>query len=562
MVPGVLIDADALRRDGRRFGPEQMTKSTWRASRFDPTGLRARGQNRIKMPMTTAILDWIRGGARRNRQADQRLQQEVDAHRATMLELETARRELETARGELRRSTADWTRERDVLQARFATVLCGARAYMFCQDRELRYTFVDGPNRAEAAARMLGRADDEILAPPERERVIALKRRVLDTGVSDECEVSYPTPDGRAVFALHVDPVLAPDRSIVGINCVAVDVSPVRAREGEQRKLGERLQAELQRYETALRRSNITIFTQDRALRYTSASTSMFDRGTADIVGRTDQDLLPSEDGSAVVALKRIALETGGPADGELGVANGATRHWYDFHIEPLRDVTGGIIGLTGAAVDITERKESEAHLRMLMRELTHRSKNLLAVIQAMARQTARHSQTTEGFLERFAARLQALATSHDLLVQESWHGVSLRELTRSQLGLYLDQAGAQISIDGPGIVLRPEAAQDLGLALHELAANAAKFGALSVPAGKVLVTWCRLPPQQGRGVEIVWKETGGPAVKTPARRGFGSLVIERNLPRALNADVALAFRSEGVHCRMVLPENQLSLGG
>ena len=124
---------------------------------------------------------------------------------------------------------------------------------------------------------------------------------------------------------------------------------------------------------------------------------------------------------------------------------------WNDLHIEPLRNEAGDIVGLTCASVDVTERKEGEAHLRLLMRELTHRSKNLLAVIQAMARQTARHAGSIEGFLDQFAARLQALAASHDLLVRESWHGASLRELIQSQLAAYIGSGEAQIAIDGAG---------------------------------------------------------------------------------------------------------------
>src|SRR5205085_4346118 len=132
-------------------------------------------------------------------------------------------------------------------------------------------------------------------------------------------------------------------------------------------------------------------------------------------------------------------LESGQARNGEVRVNEGGSVRWYDLHVEPLRDVSDAIVGLTCAAVDITGRKEGEAHLRLLMRELTHRSKNLLAVIQAMARQTARHVGSIEGFLTQFGNRLQALATSHDLLVQESWYGVSLFELVRSQLGHHLD---------------------------------------------------------------------------------------------------------------------------
>ena len=193
------------------------------------------------------------------------------------------------------------------------------------------------------------------------------------------------------------------------------------------------------------------------------------------------------------------------------------------------------------------------------MRELTHRSKNLLAVIQAMARQTARHAGSTKMFLDQFSARLQALATSHDLLIQESWYGVSLSELVRSQLEHYLDRNGQQISIEGIPVVLKPEVAQNLGLALHELATNALKYGALSVPTGHVSVRWRRIFDRAGEAVEIVWTETGGPQVSAPQRRGFGSLVIERNLARSLDAEVDLTFPHSGAQCRIVIPGTQLS---
>jgi PAS domain S-box-containing protein len=319
--------------------------------------------------------------------------------------------------------------------------------------------------------------------------------------------------------------------------------------------------ATMQRYETALRGANVTVFTQDRDLRYTSISNPMFGRGIQDIVGRRDDEIIPEDGRTAVAALKLAALKTGTPQGGEVRIADGSGSRWFDLHIEPLRDADAAIVGLTGAAVEVTERKEGEAHLRLLMRELTHRSKNLLAVIQAMARQTARNARSADRFLEQFGARLQALARSHDLLVQEGWHGASLQELIRSQLGTYFDRSGSQISVEGPPVSLRPEAAQSLGLALHELATNAAQFGALSLPSGRVSITWAwqhhRVPP----AIEILWAETGGPEVSTPEQRGFGSLVVERNLARSLEAEVDLTFGSEGVRCRIVIPVTQLYRG-
>jgi two-component sensor histidine kinase len=193
-----------------------------------------------------------------------------------------------------------------------------------------------------------------------------------------------------------------------------------------------------------------------------------------------------------------------------------------------------------------------------LLRELTHRSKNLLAVIQAMARQTARHAGSVDGFLTQFGARLQALAASHDLLVRESWYGASLPELIRSLLTGYIDAEGKRISMTGPDVALKPEAAQNLGLALHELAENAAKYGALSVPGGHVSVSWSQRAPGDGEALELDWREQHGPKVKIRRKRGFGSMVIERNLARALDAEVNMAFDPDGLHCHVVIPSNQI----
>jgi two-component sensor histidine kinase len=284
----------------------------------------------------------------------------------------------------------------------------------------------------------------------------------------------------------------------------------------------------------------------------------MLGRNIEDILGRSDAEILSPEAGAAMIALKRAVLASGEAKRAEVPLEDAPGIRWHDLHIEPLRNEAGDVVGLTCASVDVTERKEGEAHLRLLLRELTHRSKNLLAVIQAMARQTARHTGSVETFLTQFGARLQALAASHDLLIRESWYGASLGELVRSQLGVYLDGMAAQVSIEGPAIAIKPEAAQNLGLALHELAVNAAKFGALSVPAGRVAITWNRVENVDGSAVELDWREKLGPKVKARRRKGFGSMVIERNLARALDARVELEFDPDGLHCHIVIPANQI----
>src|SRR5215831_10421452 len=318
------------------------------------------------------------------------------------------------------------------------------------------------------------------------------------------------------------------------------------------------LRARFARYESALRGSQVTLYTQDRNLRYTSISNSMMGRSIEDILGHTDTELLPHDSAAAMTAVKSEVLSSGVAKRAEVPLEDAPGIRWHDLHIEPLLNDTGEVIGLACASVDVTERKEGEAHLRLLLRDLTHRSKNLLAVIQAMARQTAHHAGSIDGFLSQFGARVQALAASHDLLVRESWYGASLAELVRSQLSGYLGGAQTQVSIEGPAIALKPEAAQNLGLALHELAVNAAKFGALSVPSGRVSITWGPNESGAENSVALDWREELGPKVKVRRKKGFGSMVIERNLVRALDADVKLEFDPGGLHCHIVIPANQL----
>jgi PAS domain S-box-containing protein len=318
------------------------------------------------------------------------------------------------------------------------------------------------------------------------------------------------------------------------------------------------LRARFGRYETALRGSQVAVYTQDRDLRYTSLSNPVLGRPIEDILGRTDEDLFSAGNGEAIIKLKREALNSGHSTRAEVCFEDAEGGRWHDLHVEPLRNESGDIVGLTCASIDVTERKESEAHLRLLLRELTHRSKNLLAVIQGMARQTAKHAGSIDGFLTQFSARLYALAASHDLLVRESWYGVSIDQLVQSQLAHHIEKHADRVAIEGPDIALKPEAAQNLGLALHELAINAEKFGALSVPTGRISVTWDRRETPEGTAIELDWREQMGPKVKARRKKGFGSLVIEHNLARALDATVELAFEPDGLRCSVLIPPSQI----
>lgn len=214
---------------------------------------------------------------------------------------------------------------------------------------------------------------------------------------------------------------------------------------------------------------------------------------------------------------------------------------------------------MTGTARDITDRKRWEEHIHLLMREVTHRSKNLLAVIQAMARQTKAGSKTVADFEIRFSGRLQALAASHDLLVQRDWHGVPIGDLVKSQLGHYLDQHASQIEIDGQKMIVTPEAAQNIGLAVHELSTNAAKYGALSVPQGRVEVRWARTDGDgENSRFLMIWIEKGGPEVAPPTHKGFGQVVMEQLAARALQGKATLHFEPEGVCWTLDIPASHI----
>lgn len=469
--------------------------------------------------------------------------------------------ELESARRELESRVEERTRELSLVKARLETALRGAYVHAFSQDRDLRYTWVYDPEGPEGAKEMVGRTDEEILPADTRDAVMAVKQKVLTTGEPQTCEVAAVNGRGRALYSLHIEPALGACGKIEGLTGAAIDISRVRSLESEQRRLADELRTALHHYEIALRGSQVTLFTQDHDLRFSSVSNPLFGNEPKDVVGHTDAEILPAASREQFSALARAALTTGRPQSGEVSIKEGDKTRCYELHVEPLPDEEDEIVGVTSALFDITERKMHEGHLRLVMRELTHRSKNLLAVIQSMARQTARHAGSIDDFLDSFGDRLQAIATSHDLLVQEGWYGASLHDLTHRQLAKYLNGDPNRVTLSGPAIHLKPAAAQSFGLALHELAMNAERFGALSIPQGRVDVNWRRLQASASSnddGIEIIWAEHGGPGVIRPTSRGFGSLVVEKNLSRALDAEVALTFEPSGVRCRMLIPTSHV----
>jgi len=215
--------------------------------------------------------------------------------------------------------------------------------------------------------------------------------------------------------------------------------------------------------------------------------------------------------------------------------------------VSPIKDAEGTVIGVSKIARDISERKRNEAQIAALAREAEHRAKNVLAVVQAIVRLS--NAETIEGLKEAIYGRIRALANVHALFVQSRWTGADLQSLVQDELSPY-SKGGASTRIEGAPLSLTQDAAQTLAVTFHELATNAAKYGALSREEGHVDVTWTQT---ENKLLVILWAETGGPLVCAPSRRGFGTRVID-NMLRALNGKVYFNWRPEGLECSIVLP--------
>jgi PAS domain S-box-containing protein len=220
-----------------------------------------------------------------------------------------------------------------------------------------------------------------------------------------------------------------------------------------------------------------------------------------------------------------------------------------------VRRPDGTAVKAYGMTLDITERKRGEEHVQLIMKELSHRTKNLLAVVQAISWQTVQKSLDLEDFKHRFTQRLEALGRSQDLLLARDWRGVVVEDLVRAQLEPFLDSAKQRLVARGPAVLLTAAAAQDLGLALHELATNASKYGALSVPAGKIDIGWTvDNGPAGARRFHMTWRESGGPMVSPPSRNGFGSTITTSTLSRSFKGTAKLEYSPGGLSWEFSAP--------
>lgn len=424
-------------------------------------------------------------------------------------------------------------------------------------DRDLRFVRINemlaSLNGLPPAAH-IGRRPDELLPDLAGiDRLMEDWRRIIETGeplLDVEVKGKTPAEPGVTRYWLeHFFPVRV-GGEVIGLGAIIEETTGRRLAESAERRATEMLREIMDNA-----RAFIILFETDgRIVHINRMALRTTQMPAEDIIGRRLWDApVWTRDPDVGKRLRRAITRAGRGRtvryDERLRLAEGGTV-WIDVTLSPLRNSAGEVVRIIGSAFDISGRKEAEDRINMLLAEVNHRSKNMLALVQSIARQTVLTSP--EDFLDRFVQRVAAISAAQDLLVTSGWRSVQMEELARSQLAHYADLLGTRIRLSGPPTALPAEVAQPLAITLHELATNAAKYGALSNAEGCVDLSWSvSTGADGGPRMAVEWREQDGPPVSPPTRRGFGTTVTEAMAASALQGEVSLEFLPEGTRWRL-----------
>jgi PAS domain S-box-containing protein len=411
-----------------------------------------------------------------------------------------------------------------------------------------------------AMCKFLGYSEEELLArtvldithPDDRDLSRELGRRLdAEESAVFDVEKRYVRKDGKAVWARTTVNII---RDVLGrpLRNTAV-IQDISARKQAEQDL----YASKARLQLALDAAQLGWWQYD-PLRHIGSGDTRFkeifdlapdDLSVEDIVKRVHPD-----DAERFWADRQAALDPANPkrsaSEFRIRRRNGEIR-WVEAHRLAYFEGVGPerrAVSFGGTVQDITERKEREEKEHLLMREINHRAKNMLSVVDAIAHQTA--AKNPKDFIERFSERIQALSANQDLLVRNEWNGVEIEHLVHAQLAHFADLIGSRIALQGPKLRLNPASAQAIGLALHELATNAGKYGALSTDKGRVDVRWGTYSDM----LTMSWTERDGPPVSAPKQRGFGTVVIEAMAQYSVDGAVDLHYAPSGLIWRLTCP--------
>ncbi|KIV66199.1 Chemotaxis protein methyltransferase CheR [Rhizobium sp. UR51a] len=395
--------------------------------------------------------------------------------------------------------------------------------------------------------RIVGRPRDELIGIRMQEITFAddlpenqrLFQHMVQTGESFEIEKRYVRGDGSLVWVANSVSAIRDDGGNMS-QAVAISVD-----------IGERRHAqEIEKHlASMIASSNDAIMGIDLDMKITSwnaAAEKLYGYSQDEVVGRSVLMLVP--DGRQEEEPRILTEVRAGrfvePYETQRRRKDGRLVEVL-LSVSPIRDANGRVIGASKTAHDITARKDAERLKSILINELHHRVKNVLATVTAIARQTLGRDKANHEEVEAFTSRLASLSRAQDLLVHADWQHADLKAVMQQALSPYPVDA---FQIGGPSVPLPPRAVVSLSLALHELATNAAKYGALSAPGGQVSISW-QFEPLADNRLRIVWEERGGPEVAPPRRRGFGSTLIERLLSAELKGETKFVYEKSGVIC-------------
>jgi PAS domain S-box-containing protein len=404
-------------------------------------------------------------------------------------------------------------------------------------------------------------ADDRLLDAQGREMPRSRVAEVLETGQAlREEEVSIQRRNGeRLALLLSIDPLLNADGKPVGAISCFQDITERRRMVEALDRSRMDLHLQEQRWNATYNHAAIGIAEVNengRFIRVNDAMTTMTGWTREDMLGRRlFQNTHPGDkDIDEASYLRQVAGELDFYSVERRFICKDGRTIWCFVRSSTVRDAQGKYLYCVRVIHDVTERKEAEERQKLLIDELNHRVKNTLATVQSLATQTAHGTDSPAAFREAFEGRLIALSQVHDQLTRRHWGSAELRDIVVGATAPYAGDTPGRVETEGDTLTIRPRAALTLALALHELTTNAAKYGALSVPNGRVTVRWTIQDGPSQPLLTLEWCERDGPPVAAPTRQGFGTRFIKDSVASELRGTARLAFDAAGLCCTMAIP--------